>query len=79
MCEVTKVFGGLKVAFYFGINFHLFVGNSHLTHMDPESQVISASEFLSKNIIGVGDFKPFGIYQFLDIGWDCTWILVNAR
>jgi hypothetical protein len=47
--------------------------------MDPESQVISASEFLRKNIIGVGDFRPFGNFQFLDIGCDCTWILVNAR
>jgi hypothetical protein len=35
--------------------------------------------FLRESIIGVGDFRPFGIFQFLDIGWDCTWILVNAR
>jgi hypothetical protein len=37
-----------------------FFGNSHLTHMKVESQVVYANELLGRNTINLGDFKPFG-------------------
>lgn len=62
--QVCKSFGDKiiwrpKANFSFWNNFHLFFGSSHFIHMEGESQMVYANEFLHKNTIGVGDGMPF--------------------
>ncbi len=50
----------LEVNINFGINFHLFLENSHFISTKVESWVICINEFVGRSTISVGDFRPFG-------------------